>query len=33
MSNCGGVGTEGLLGNVNDCKGCDDRHKLEGIEG
>ena len=31
--NSGGVGTEGLLGNVDGCKGCDGGQKLEGIEG
>ena len=33
MGNSGGVGIEGLLGNVDGCKGCDGGHKLEGIEG
>ena len=31
--NCGGVGTEGLIGNVDGCKACDGGHKLERIEG
>ena len=33
MGNSGGVGIEGLLGNVDGCKGCDGGHKLEGIKG
>ena len=31
--NSEGVGTKGLLGNVDGCKGCDGGQKLEGIEG
>ena len=31
--NSGGVGKEGILGNVDGCKGFDGGHKLEGIEG
>ena len=31
--NIGGVGTEGLKGNVDGCKGCGGGQELEGIEG